>query len=96
MVLNLIFEIEDTNRDGVINNLEDTTPYTIAEEPVLQLFDYYPKVSTRSEVDIDIETTTKFEDAQIDGFVVENPVSYKMINYTLTMKIQRDLVLLQR
>ena len=77
--LELIFEIEDTNRDGVINNLEDTTPYTIAEEPVLQLFDYYPKVSTRSEVDIDIETTTKFEDAQIDGFVIENPgISYKV------------------
>ena len=75
----LIFEIEDTNRDGVINNLEDSTPINIAEEPVLQLFDYYPKVSTRSEVDIDIETTTKFEDAQVDGFVVENPgISYKV------------------
>ena len=75
----LIFEIEDTNRDGVINNLEDTTPINIAEEPVLQLFDYYPRVSTRSEVDIDIETTTKFEDAQVDGFVVENPgISYKV------------------
>ena len=75
----LIFEIEDTNRDGVINNQEDTIPINISEEPVLQLFDYYPRVSTRSEVDIDIETTTKFEDAQVDGFVVENPgISYKV------------------
>ena len=75
----LIFEIEDTNRDGLINNLEDTTPIQITEEPVLQLFDYYPKVSTRSVVDIDIETTTKFEDAKVDGFVVENPgISYKV------------------
>ena len=75
----LIFEIEDTNRDGLINNDEATTPVQITEEPVLQLFDYYPKVSTRSVVDIDIETTTKFEDAKVDGFVVENPgVSYKV------------------
>lgn len=75
----LIFEIEDLNRDGLINNLEASEPQVITEEPVLQVFDYYPRVSVRSEVDIDIETTTKFEDAKIDGFVIENPgVSYKV------------------
>ena len=77
--LDLIFEIEDLNRDGLINNGEDTIANKITEEPVLEVFDYYPRVSTRSEVDIDIETTTKFEDAQVDGFVIENPgVSYKV------------------
>ena len=75
----LIFEIEDTNKDGIITEDEIIDPVSILEEPVLQLFDYYPKVSLRSQVDIEIETTTKFEDAQISGFVVENPgISYKV------------------
>ena len=74
-----IFEIEDTNRDGVLQQTEIDTMIQIAEEPVLQLFDYYPRVSTRSQVDIEIDTTTKFEDAQISGFVVENAGrSYKV------------------
>jgi len=74
-----VFEIEDINRDGVLQQSEIETLLEISEEPVLQLFDYYPRVSTRSQVDIEIETTTKFEDAQISGFVVENPgVSYKV------------------
>ena len=74
-----IFEIEDTNRDGVISTLEENELNYISEEPVLQLFDYYPRVSTRSQVDIEIDTTTKFEDAKISGFVVENPgISYKV------------------
>ena len=74
-----IFEIEDTNRDGVISTLEQNELNYISEEPVLQLFDYYPRVSTRSQVDIEIDTTTKFEDAKISGFVVENPgISYKV------------------
>ena len=74
-----IFEIEDTNRDGVISTEEQNELNYISEEPVLQLFDYYPSVSTRSQVDIEIDTTTKFEDAKISGFVVENPgVSYKV------------------
>ena len=74
-----IFEIEDTNRDGVIQDDESLATISISEEPVLQLFDYYPRVSTRSQVDIEIDTTTKFEDAQISGFVVENPGrSYKV------------------
>ena len=77
--LALIFEIEDINRNGIIDGDESTVTINIAEEPVLQLFDYYPRVSVRSEVDIDIETTTKFEDAQVDGFVIENPgISYKV------------------
>ena len=74
-----IFEIEDTNRDGVISTEEENELNYISEEPVLQLFDYYPSVSTRSQVDIEIDTTTKFEDAKISGFVVENPgISYKV------------------
>ena len=74
-----IFEIEDINRDGVLQQTEIEETLEISEEPVLQLFDYYPRVSTRSQVDIEIETTTKFEDAQISGFVVENPgASYKV------------------
>tara|TARA_B100000614_G_scaffold21360_2_gene17033 strand:+ start:8762 stop:28573 length:19812 start_codon:yes stop_codon:yes gene_type:complete len=74
-----VFEIEDTNRDGVISQLEQDELNYISEEPVLQLFDYYPRVSTRSQVDIEIDTTTKFEDAKISGFVVENPgISYKV------------------
>jgi len=74
-----IFEIEDSNRDGVIQQTEIDAMIEISEEPVLQLFDYYPRVSTRSQVDIEIDTTTKFEDAQISGFVVENAGrSYKV------------------
>ena len=74
-----IFEIEDTNRDGVLQQTEIDAMIQISEEPVLQLFDYYPRVSTRSQVDIEIDTTTKFEDAQISGFVVENAGrSYKV------------------
>ena len=75
----LIFEIEDNNKDGLITEDEIIDPVAILEEPVLQLFDYYPRVSLRSQVDIEIQTTTKFEDAQISGFVVENPgISYKV------------------
>ena len=42
------------------------------EESPLQLFDYFPKVKFDSKVDIEVETTTKFEDASVTGFTVED------------------------
>ena len=44
----------------------------MTEEAALQIYDYFPTVSTESRVDIEVENTTKFESAQIDGFVIEN------------------------
>ena len=41
----------------------------MSEEATLQIYDYFPQVSEESRVDIEVETTTQFEDAQIDGFV---------------------------
>ena len=48
-------------------------PDQVFEESPLQLFDYFPKVKFDSKVDIEVETTTKFEDASVTGFTVENP-----------------------
>ena len=42
------------------------------EESPLQLFDYFPKVKLDSKVDIEVETITKFEDASVTGFIIEN------------------------
>jgi len=68
----LTFDVEDENRDGVISAEETADPDQIFEESPLQLFDYFPKVKLDSKVDIEVETITKFEDASITGFVVEN------------------------
>ncbi|AOO02099.1 hypothetical protein Np151112_088 [Synechococcus phage S-RIM2] len=68
----LLFEVEDENRDGVITQDELDDPDQIFEESPLQLFDYFPTVKLDSKVDIEVETITKFEDASITGFVVEN------------------------
>ncbi len=68
----LLFEIEDENRDGVIDAEETADPDQILEEPPLQIFDYFPKVKTESKVDIEVETISKFENASITDFVVEN------------------------
>ena len=46
---------------------------SLLEENKLELFDYFPKVRFDSKVDIEVETITKFEDAAVNGFVVENP-----------------------
>jgi len=79
----LVFEIEDTDNDGIISPSEIATLNAITEEAALQIYDYFPRVSAESRVDIEVETTTKFESAQIDGFVIENPgVSYQ-VNDTL-------------
>ena len=68
----LTFDVEDENRDGVITADETADPDQIFEESPLQLFDYFPTVKLDSKVDIEVETITKFEDASITGFVVEN------------------------
>ena len=69
----LLFDAEDENRDGVIDAAELADPDQLFEESPLQLFDYFPKVRFDSKVDIEVETTTKFEDASVTGFIIENP-----------------------
>ena len=68
----LLFEVEDENRDGVISQDETDDPDQIFEESPLQLFDYFPSVRFDSKVDIEVETTTKFEDASVTGFIIED------------------------
>jgi YHYH protein len=68
----LTFEIEDENRDGFVESDEQLDPDQIFEEGKLQLFDYFPKIDVSSKVDIEVETTTKFEDAKISDFLIEN------------------------
>ena len=75
----LLFEIEDEDRSGVIEADETADPDQVFEESPLQLFDYFPTVKLDSKVDIEVETTTKFEDASVTGFTVENPgISYQV------------------
>ena len=75
----IIFEIQDSNNDGLIDANEQQELLEMSEEATLQIYDYFPRVSAESRVDIEVETTTQFENAQIDGFVVENPgVSYQV------------------
>ena len=75
----LLFEIEDEDRSGVIEQSETDDPDQIFEESPLQLFDYFPSVRFDSKVDIEVETTTKFEDASVTGFTIENPgVNYQV------------------
>ena len=75
----LIFEIQDSNNDGVIDASEQQETLEMTTEATLQIYDYFPQVPPESRVDIEVETTTQFEDAQIDGFVIENPgVSYQV------------------
>ena len=69
----LLFDPEDENRDGVITQDETDDPEQMFEEAPLQLFDYFPKVKFDSKVDIEVDTITKFEDASVTGFTVENP-----------------------
>ena len=68
----LLFDIEDENRDGIISQDETDDPDQIFEESPLQLFDYFPKVRLDSKVDIEVETITKFEDAAVTGFTIED------------------------
>jgi hypothetical protein len=75
----LTFEIEDENRDGFIDSSEASDPDQIFEESKLELFDYFPKIDISSKVDIEVETTTKFEEAKISDFLIENPgINYQV------------------
>ena len=75
----LLFEVEDENRDGIISQDETDDPDQIFEESPLQLFDYSPSVRLDSKVDIEVETITKFEDASVTGFTIEDPgTSYQV------------------
>ena len=76
----LLFEVEDENRDGIISQDEIDDPDQIFEEPPLQLYDYFPLVKFDSKVDIEVETTTKFKDASVTGFIVENPGKSYQVN----------------
>ena len=55
-------------------------PDQVFEESPHQLFDYFPKVKFDSKVDIEVETTTKFEDASVTGFTIENPGQNYQVN----------------
>ena len=79
----IIFEIQDTNQDGIIDANEQQEILELQEEPTLQIYDYFPQVSLESKVDIDVETVTQFETAQIDGFVIENPGRSYQVNDTV-------------
>jgi hypothetical protein len=68
----LSFEIEDLNKDGVLSVEENTIDSLLLEESKLEIFDYFPKIDVASKVDIEVETTTKFEDAKITQFLIEN------------------------
>ena len=82
----LLFEVEDEDRSGVIEQTEIDDPDQVFEESPLQLFDYFPTVKLDSKVDIEVETTTKFEDASVTGFTVENPG----INYQVNDRLMFD------
>ena len=79
----IIFEIQDSNNDGLIDANEQQEILEMSEESTLQIYDYFPQVSEESRVDIEVETTTQFEDAQIDGFVIENPGQSYQVNDTV-------------
>ena len=79
----IIFEIQDSNNDGLIDALEQQEILEMSEESTLQIYDYFPQVSEESRVDIEVETTTQFENAQIDGFVIENPGESYQVNDTV-------------
>ncbi|UNH61325.1 baseplate wedge initiator [Synechococcus phage S-SZBM1] len=79
----IIFEVEDIDNDGLISPSELAEQQALTEEAALQIYDYFPRVSVDSRVDIEVETTTKFESAQIDGFVIENPGQDYQVGDTL-------------
>ena len=73
-----IVDIEFIGFQATVELDEDTAEEltdvgSLLEENKLELFDYFPKVRFDSKVDIEVETITKFEDAAVNGFVVENP-----------------------
>jgi hypothetical protein len=76
----LLFDVEDENKDGVISQDEIDDPDEIFEEAPLQLYDYFPKVKFDSKVDIEVETISKFEDASVTGFIIENAGENYQVN----------------
>ena len=76
----LLFEVEDENRDGIITQDEIDDPDQVFEEAPLQLFDYFPSVKLDSKVDIEVETISKFENASVTGFTVENAGQNYQVN----------------
>lgn len=76
----LLFDVEDENKDGVITNDEINDPNIVFEENKLELFDYFPKINISSKVDIEVDTTTKFEDAKVTGFLIENSGQNYQVN----------------
>ena len=76
----LLFEVEDENRDGIISQDELDDPDQIFEEPPLQLYDYFPLVKFDSKVDIEVDSITKFKDASVTGFNIENPGRSYQVN----------------
>ena len=80
----LLFDVEDENRDGIISQDEIDDPDQLFEESPLQLFDYFPKVKFDSKVDIEVETITRFENASVNNFVIENSGENYQVNDILT------------
>ena len=76
----LLFEVEDENRDGIIDQAETDDPEQMFEESPLQLYDYFPAVKFDSKVDIEVETITRFEDASVTGFTIENSGQNYQVN----------------
>lgn len=79
----IIFEMQDSNNDGLIDASEQQETLQLIEESTLPIFDYFPQVSIESRVDIEVESTTQFEDAKIDGFVIENAGESYQVNDTI-------------
>lgn len=69
----LLFDASDDNGDGIVSSTEIANPGQLQEEDILELYDYFPRVQFDSRVDIEVQTTTRFEDAQVSGFLIENP-----------------------
>ena len=69
----LLFDAADDNGDGIVSASETANPGALQEEDILELYDYFPRVQLDSRVDIEVQTTTRFEDAQVSGFLIENP-----------------------
>ena len=84
----LLFEVEDENRDGLITQDEIDDPDQIFEEPPLQLYDYFPVVKFDSKVDIEVDTITKFKDASVTSFNIENPGRNYQVNDRLVFDDQ--------
>lgn len=71
---------------GLIETNTTDQTFIYEEEDKLEVFDYFPSINLESKVDIEIETTTKFESAQVDSFVLEN----RGVNYKVNDRVEFD------